>query len=227
MRLVLFDVDGTLLSCGPQVRPLFSAALEEVFGQVGRLDGHDFAGKTDPRSVLEVMTGSGWDETEVRSRLSDVRTAFARRLDAGLRRDRMCLLPGVVELLRELTAHEEVHPALLTGNWEVSGRIKLARFDLNPYFAFGAFGDDAEDRRDLVPVALARAREALGRRVAPADALIVGDTQRDVDCGRVHGVPTLAVATGYTPAEELTAAGADWVVTTLREAREGLAAWGL
>lgn len=227
MRLVLFDVDGTLLSCGPQVRPLFGAALEEVFGEVGALEGHDFAGKTDPRSVVELMTSFGREEAEVRARLPAVREAFARHLEAGLRHEEMCLLPGVVELLESLTARDDLRVGLLTGNWETSGRIKLSRFGLNEFFGFGAFGDDAEERRDLVPVALERARRISGRHFAPEATLIVGDTPRDVDCGRAHGVPTLAVATGFTPAEDLSAAGADWVATDLRAAGEGLAAWGL
>lgn len=219
MRLILFDIDGTLLSCGPQVRPLFLAALRDVFGDtLGPLEGHDFAGKTDPRSVVELMVRQGRDEREVRSRMSEVRGAFARHLETGLRRDEMCLMPRVPELLQRLAARADLHLALLTGNWEPSGRIKLAHFDLNGFFPFGAFGDDAEDRRDLVPVALDRARAKTGIRFEPADALIVGDTVRDVDCGRAHGVPTLAVATGYTPAEELEAAGADWVVEDLGRA---------
>lgn len=215
MRLILFDIDGTLLSCGPQVKPLFGAALREVFGTLGPLGGHDFAGKTDPLSVVELMVGQGRDEREVRARMPDVRSAFARHLDSGLRREEMRLMPRVREMLHDLAARDDLHLALLTGNWEPSGRIKLGRFDLNGFFPFGAFGDDAEDRRELVPVALERAHQITGVRFRPEDALIIGDTARDVDCGRVHGVPTLAVATGFTPAEDLEAAGADWVVKDL------------
>jgi phosphoglycolate phosphatase len=229
MRLILFDIDGTLLSCGAQIRPLFAAALAEVFGAdpllapgvlEDALNRHDFAGKTDSRSVLELMVGAGRDEREVRSALPAMRDAFARHLDRGLRREEMELMPRVVELLEELRRRDHLSLALLTGNWEPSGRIKLSRFDLNRYFAFGAFGEDAEDRPDLVPVVLERAARLTGETLGPEDALIIGDTCRDVECGRAHGVATLAVATGDTPAEELRAAGADWVIEDLGRAAE-------
>lgn len=229
MRLILFDIDGTLLTCGPQIRPIFAAALRETFGDDPLLepDGldealsrHDFAGKTDSLSVLELMVYAGRDEGEVRTALPAVRSAFARHLEEGLRREEMRLMPRVVELLDHLQHRGRAHLALLTGNWEPSGRIKLSRFDLNEYFAFGAFGEDAEDRPDLVPVALERAERLTGERFGAEDALIIGDTCRDVECGRAHGVPTLAVATGDTPAEELDAAGADWVIEDLGRATE-------
>jgi len=217
MRLILFDIDGTLLTCGPQVRPLFGAALVEIFGTTGPVDRHDFAGKTDPQIVLELMARTGREEAEIRAALPRVQRMFARNLASGLRREHMRLMPGVVELLGKLRTREDLHLGLLTGNWEESGRIKLARFDLNDFFAFGAFGDDAEDRLELLPVALERARQRTGERFDPEDALIVGDTPLDVACGRAHGVPTLAVSTGYTPAAKLREAGADWVVKELRE----------
>ena len=229
MRLILFDIDGTLLTCGRQIRPIFAAALTEIFGADPVLDPegldealgrHDFAGKTDSRSVLELMVHAGRDEREVRSALPAVRSAFARHLERRLRREEMRLMPRVVELLDQLQRRGRAHLALLTGNWEPSGRIKLSRFDLNRYFAFGAFGEDAEDRPDLLPVALERAERLTGERFGPEDALIVGDTCRDVECGRAHGVATLAVATGGTPAEELEAAGADWVIEDLGCAAE-------
>jgi phosphoglycolate phosphatase-like HAD superfamily hydrolase len=129
----------------------------------------------------------------------------------------MTLLPGVVERLEELAAHPQVELALLTGNWEPCARTKLAPFDLNRFFSFGAFGCDAIDRCDLPPFALDRAESHLGRRFAAIDTLVVGDSVHDVACARAHGIPCLAVATGRTSAEELHAAGADRVVADLSE----------
>jgi phosphoglycolate phosphatase-like HAD superfamily hydrolase len=127
----------------------------------------------------------------------------------------MQLLPGVGELLAELAARRDVALGLLTGNWEGGARIKLARFELDRYFAFGAFGEDGVERPELLPVALERAFRATGRRFAPEEALVVGDSVRDVDCARAHGVPVWGVTTGWTPAERLAAAGADRVVASL------------
>ena len=124
----------------------------------------------------------------------------------------MQVLPGIEELLAECAARRDVVLGLLTGNWHGGARIKLARFGLERYFAFGAFGEDGLERSELPPVALERAFEATGRRFAPHQTLIVGDSVRDVECARANGMPVLAVATGWTPAEVLARAGADRVV---------------
>ncbi len=218
-RLILFDIDGTLLRCGPQVRPLFLDALKRVFGGYGEPDGGvSFAGKTDPWITLELARGTGLDDREILPRLPEVRRLYVANLERGLRREGMCLLPGVVELLEGLTARDDVVIGLLTGNWQQGAWVKLSRFDLGRFFSFGAFGDDAIERRDLVPVALERARVASGRRFEPEQTLIIGDTAFDVDCARAAGVPSLAVTTGFATAERLEDAGADWVFPNLVEA---------
>ncbi len=218
MLLVLFDIDGTLLRCGPQVRPLFAAALEEVFGTAGDIASYSFSGKTDPQIVLDVATGAGVPAERARAGMAHVREAFLERLERGLDRGAMTLLPGVVELLEGLAADPQVELGLLTGNWEGGARIKLGRFDLNRFFAFGGFGEAGPARPDLLPAALEGARRALGRRVDPAEVLVVGDSTEDVACARAHGVPCVAVTTGWTAAESLRGAGAEWVVDGLAAA---------
>jgi len=220
-RLLLFDIDGTLLDCGPQVRPLFEDALLEVFGTAGDCDAYSFTGRTDPRIVRDLMTGAGVPEAVVRELLPRMREVYLAKLERALDRQGMTLLPGVGEVLAALgarAARAEVTLALLTGNWEAGARTKLSRFDLNRFFPFGAFGSDAADRNELPPIALERAARLAGRRFHPAEALIIGDSIYDVECARAHGIPALAVTTGRTPAEELYAAGADWVVPDLTAA---------
>ncbi len=216
MKLVLFDIDGTLLRCGPQVRPIFGEALEEVFGTAGEIDAFDFTGRTDPGIVIDLITGAGLPEATVRERLPRMRSLYTGRLERALDREGMELLPGVVEILERLAGREDVVVALLTGNWEPGAKAKLSRFDLNRYFPFGAFGCDGVDRSELPPVALDRAERATGRRFRPEEVLIVGDSVHDVSCARAHGIPCLAVGTGRTPEAVLQAAGADWVVGDLR-----------
>ncbi len=218
MKLVLFDIDGTLLVCGPQVRPLFASALVEVFGTAGEVDSFDFTGRTDPGIVLDLITGAGLPEAVVRERLPRMRSLYTERLDRALDRRGMVLLPGVEEILERLAGRGDVVTALLTGNWEPGAKAKLSRFDLDRYFAFGAFGCDGVDRSELPPVALDRAERATGRRFRPEDVLIVGDSVHDISCAHAHGIPCLAVGTGRTPEAVLQAAGAEWVIGDLRQA---------
>lgn len=217
-KLLLFDIDGTLLRCGPQVRPLFVDALESVFGACGSLEGYDFGGKTDPSIVLDLAETTGLSQRDILERLPEMRRRYLDNLERGLERQKMKLLPGVLRLLQELALRQDVLLGLLTGNWQGGASIKLSRFDLNRFFRFGAFGDDAVDRRDLVPVALRRAETLRGASYRADDVLIIGDTLRDIDCAKASGVPCLAVATGFTDAERLRAAGADWVFDDLEAA---------
>lgn len=219
MRLVLFDVDGTLLTCGGQVRPIFAAALGEVLGVAVELDGYSFAGGTDQRIVLDLAARAGVEEGRARAALPRVREAFVARLAAGLDPAGVRVLPGVVDLLDRLAGDPEVALGLLTGNWRRGAEIKLAAAGIAfDRFRFGAFGDDGVERGELPPVALGRAAAATGRAFRPADVLIVGDSPADVACARAHGLACLAVATGWTRAAELTAAGASWVAADLTAA---------
>jgi phosphoglycolate phosphatase len=216
-RLVLFDVDGTLIDCGGQTRAPFAAALLEVFGETGDLERYDFSGKTDTRIVFDLLTGAGREPEDVLAAVPAVRAAYLPRLERGLERDRMRVLPGVAGLLDALGRRDDVAIGLLTGNWEHGARIKLSRHDLNRHFAFGVFGDDVLDRERLPPVAWRRAEATTGRRFGARETLIVGDSVLDVACARAHGIPCLAVATGRTPAATLVAAGASRVISDLEE----------
>lgn len=217
MRLLLFDIDGTLVRCGPQIGPIFMGALKRTFGRTGNVRAYDFGGRTDTEAVIDLMTGAGIPRHEVEDQLDEVRSHYNGLLER-LDPEQMRLLPGVVELLEELAAAEDVCVALLTGNWEIGARAKLEPFGLNRFFDFGAFGEDGVRRNELVPVAVERAAERLGSPPIASDVVIIGDTVRDIACGDAHGVPVLAVATGFTPDHRLRKAGARWVVPDLRHA---------
>jgi phosphoglycolate phosphatase len=220
MRLVLLDIDGTLLDCGRQSRPFFAEALRDAFGVTGDIDTYDFAGRTDPGIAIGLLTAAGVPREEVIAALPRIRESYLARLDAGLDPAGMRLLPGVRPLLERLSARDDVLLGLLTGNWEAGAKIKLSRLGLDGFFRFGAYGSDGIEREELPPVAFARAGRLAGRPFAPEEALIVGDSRFDVACARAHGIPSLAVTTGHTPAEALREAGADWVVADLVAAGE-------
>lgn len=217
MWLVLFDIDGTLLRCGPQIREIFASSLSAVFGRTGDLDNYDFAGRTDDGIVFDLMTGSGLSEERVTEVLPRFRDHYLAGLERDLDHRLMELLPGVEEILQRLVKRQDVLVGLLTGNWEVCARSKLSHFDLNRYFGFGAFGDGHRSRIELPPVALSRARER-AVAVCSARTVIVGDSILDVRCARAHGIASLAVATGFTPACDLEGAGAEWVISDLQQA---------
>jgi phosphoglycolate phosphatase len=215
LKLLLFDIDGTLVDCGGQPKPLFGEALEEVYGARGDLPGYDFSGKTDPRIVVDLMSAAGVPEPVIHERMSELRDAYLGRLEKRLEPEHVRILPGVVELLTTLAERDDLVLALLTGNWERGAGIKLGSVGLRRFFEFGSFGDGQTDRRDLPPVAWARAAQHCGRSFRPEETWIVGDSLLDVDCARAHGIPCLAVATGRTEFAALEAAGADTVLDDL------------
>jgi len=214
--VVLFDIDGTLVQTARAGVRGMNAAFEELHGRANALSGVPIAGRTDRAIVSDAFRAAGLDPTT--DAIDALRDAYVRHLDVEIRRPAVGgfgVLPGVQRLLERL-AGPAVSVGLLTGNFERGAAIKLAHFDLWRRFAFGAYGDDHLDRRDLVPVACERCRAA-GLEVTPAMMIIIGDTPLDVDCAHAHGAIAVAVATGLYPRETLREAGADVVVETLEE----------
>ena len=203
-RLILFDIDGTLLSAGRAARESILAALRAVLGWDGTADGNDFSGKTDPqilRELVEDYVGADRFQAE----LARVLDRYVEELRSRLRPEAVVPKPGVPELLERLAREPNVVLGLLTGNIERGARLKLDPPGFNRYFPFGAFGDDSADRYCLPAVAVARARERTGRDFAGESVVIIGDSVHDVGCGRPLGARTVAVATGPTSAERLAA----------------------
>jgi phosphoglycolate phosphatase-like HAD superfamily hydrolase len=202
-RLVLFDIDGTLLSAGGISARALAEALGEVFGTSGPMAGYDFSGKTDPLIVRELMTAAGFSNEEIGRRMADTLALYRGRLAASLRPEHVTPKPGVGDLLEVLAREPSVTLALLTGNLEPCARLKLAPLGVNDRFGFGAFGSDHEDRHRLPAVAVERAFVATGRRFEGKGIVVVGDSIHDVRCGRSLGVRAVAVASGKTSPETL------------------------
>lgn len=230
MRLVLFDIDGTLLWTDGAGRRAIHRALLDEHGTAGPIDTYRFDGKTDPQIVRELLSEAGIPAPLITERFGAVWGRYLKNLESELVRDRTAtrLLAGVRELLAALEAPERdghVLVGLLTGNLASGAALKLRAAGLAPErFAVGAYGSDAEQRGDLPPVALRRAVIQAGREIAGTEVVIVGDTPEDVACGRSIGARSVAVATGYYALDALHAAGATHVFPDLADTGAVLAA---
>jgi phosphoglycolate phosphatase len=214
-RFILFDIDGTLTDSAGAGRRALNLAMGEVTGLEDSFRGVGFAGKTDLQIIRE-----GLEEHGLETRDSMISTLAARYL-VHLRREVAKggghVKVGVRELLQTLQKTDTHVLGLLTGNLEEGARIKLEAFELNRFFPVGAYGSDAEDRNLLLPIALRRLREQLGLPLRPCDCVVIGDTPKDVDCARIHGAPSIAVATGPIPLEILRETGADLILADLSD----------
>ncbi len=225
MRLILFDIDGTLLWTDGAGRRAIQRALLDEAGTAGPIDTYRFDGKTDPQIVRELLTLAGHPEAGADGRIAAVCRRYVELLSAELAEStrRMRLLPGVRELLAALEPHETEGRALvglLTGNLEGGAALKLGAVGLDPArFAVGAYGSDSARRPDLPAIAAERAARRTGKRFAGADIVIVGDTPDDVACGRPIGARAVAVATGFFDVTQLRAAGAAHVFENLTDTR--------
>jgi phosphoglycolate phosphatase-like HAD superfamily hydrolase len=204
MRLVLFDIDGTLITDGGAARAAYGAALETVYGYRGDLHRYDFSGRTDPQITHMVLHDFGLSAEEIDASMDTLWSVYLEHLETNAP-GRVRALPGVVALLDALAADTRVTLALLTGNIEPGARIKLSGADLNRYFPFGAFGSDSPRREELPPIAVARAAAATGVDFTARDVVIVGDSIYDVRCGVPHDATTIAIASGKTAADLLRA----------------------
>jgi phosphoglycolate phosphatase-like HAD superfamily hydrolase len=204
MRLLLFDIDGTLINSSRIGRAALGRALVDVFGTAGALESYEFAGKTDRRIVHDLMIGEGWLEEAVRERHEQLDERMAVAGQALFTAETIWPCPGVLPLLDSLRRREDVILALLTGNIRHTVPLKLAAAGIDPaLFMTGAYGSDSFDRNELFAVALDRVRRETGHHFTGEDVVIIGDTPADIRCARSGGGRAIAVATGPYSAEVL------------------------
>jgi phosphoglycolate phosphatase-like HAD superfamily hydrolase len=205
MRLILFDIDGTLLTDRGASRAAFAEALLATYGYDRDLARYDFSGRTDPQIAHMVLRDAGFDREAVESRLPQLWEVYLAGLARNATPERVQTMPGIPQLVSALHERDDVVLALLTGNIEPGARLKLGGAALNDYFPFGAFGSDSADRTELPPFAVRRASERLGHHFRGRDVVIIGDSIYDVRCGVPYDATTIAVASGKTPADLLRA----------------------
>jgi phosphoglycolate phosphatase len=214
MRLILFDIDGTLIDSGGAGVRALNLAMKDLFAIEDAFHGISMAGKTDPLIMKECMVKHGMPAN---GNLEAIMEAYLVHLRREVQNGRKMLKPGVCKSLEKLKPMAGIVLGLLTGNLEKGARIKLEPFRLNAYFQSGAFGSDNEDRNMLLPVAVQRFQKLIREVIRIEECVIIGDTPRDIECAKIHGARCFAVATGPYPADALRDAGADYVAEDLSD----------
>ena len=202
MKLVLFDIDGTLVNTGRAGADAMDIAFAELYRIPDGFAGINMSGKTDPAILHEALEKHGLSAADGAFEVFHERYIFHlhRTLQEPERPRR--LMPGIPHLLDMLAARANVLLGLLTGNLAMGAQLKLESFGIWQYFRVGAYGSDAMDRNALVPIAQTRARALVDRVIPPSQIIVIGDTPRDIACARAAGARAVAVATGsYSTAE--------------------------
>ncbi|HEU4392232.1 MAG TPA: HAD family hydrolase [Solirubrobacterales bacterium] len=214
IKAVLFDIDGTLLVTGGAGAVAWQRAFRELHGIDADIEEHTHAGMTDPEIaeiVFREVIGRDGGEAE---RAEAIAGYLSHLADAVEESTGYRVMPGIEELLPRLVRQGTLL-GLVTGNIEAAAQIKLARADLNRFFAFGGYGSDSRDRTELTRKALERGATVSGTALDPAATIAVGDTPRDVVAAHGAGIRLVGVATGQYSVEELQSAGADWALATV------------
>ena len=214
IKAVLFDIDGTLLVTGGAGAVAWQRAFRELYDVAADIEEHTHAGMTDPEIaaiVFREVIGRAGSESE---RAEAIAAYLGHLEDAVNESSGYEVKPGIEALLARLAAGG-VLLGIVTGNIESAAQIKLARGNLNRFFAFGGYGSDSSDRTELTVRAVERGGEVVGTPLELGATIAVGDTPRDVKAGHGAGIRVVGVATGVYAVAQLTEAGADWALATV------------
>ncbi|OGC00325.1 hypothetical protein A2V82_17505 [candidate division KSB1 bacterium RBG_16_48_16] len=203
LKVLLFDIDGTLILSGGAGLRAMNAAFEQMYGVRDGLVNVQLAGRTDTSIIKEALSANGIRCES--NQLEGYKEVYYRLLvdEMATPGNSKYLMPGVENLIDELKNRKDIYLGLLTGNWEKSGRIKLRHFGLDASFSFGAFAEDSEYRDRLLPFALSRFEQKYGKRPQPDQVYVIGDTPSDILCAKPHNAKSVAVAAAHYSEEEL------------------------
>ena len=225
MKILLFDIDGTILHTGGAGKAAMEHALRSTFQIEKLIDTVSYSGRTDQAISRDLLTVHSLPDTdEFRKKLTD---AYLDALPHELAKKTGVVCPGLRPILEAASRQPGVHLGLPTGNVERGARIKLDHFGLWDTFSFGGYGDDHFHRDDVARTALAKAERHIGHTVPLDQIWVIGDTPHDISCARAIGVNVLAVATGWHPMRELENCGADAVLEDLTETERVLKLLGV
>jgi phosphoglycolate phosphatase len=216
-KLLLFDIDGTLLLTGGSGSRSMLAAGQKLFGESFSFD-LDTSGKLDTQIYKELIILN--PTLNIESRHAEFREVYLKLLEFNLTwESKAFLMPGIMVLLEDLRKRNHITLGLLTGNYGPAAKLKLKAVDIqHDWFSITAFGDEGITRPDLVELAMKRYEELKGEKLRPQEVVVIGDTPKDVACAQAHGCVAFAVATGRWSVEQLRATRADIVVDDLSDA---------
>jgi phosphoglycolate phosphatase-like HAD superfamily hydrolase len=224
-KLVLFDIDQTILHSGGAGEKALTLALRDRFGRDEDLGTIEIAGKTDIWIARRIFEAHGIEAHP--ENVERFLNGYLEHLKEELKLSNGRLLPGFPEILNALAKLPNVAVGLLTGNLRRGAELKLGHYGVLEHFTFGAFADDSHDRNLLGPFARQRARDAHGTDFQPADIFVIGDTPHDIACAKAIGARGVGVATGRYPREALESAGADFVFEDLSDVEGVIRTLGL
>lgn len=203
-KLLLFDIDGTLVRSNGAGRETMVWALTKLFGTAGPIDSYSMDGKTDPRIVTDLLTAAGIPDGRIAESLPQVFALMAEKAKSVFPVRNLAPCPGIVDLLARLQTEKSVTLGLLTGNSELTAPLKLLYAGLDPtIFSVGAYGSDHIDRNQLPAIAMQRATEQTGILFSGEETIIIGDTPADILCARAGQATAVAVASGWHSAATL------------------------
>ncbi len=215
MRVLLFDIDGTMVAGAGAGRNAMEEAFEALYRKPVVIESHRLSGRTDRGIGLELLREHKLAAPEnEEAELARVFEAYLERLPHRLRQTPGRLLPGVTEILNRLKQAQGLSLGLLTGNLKQGARHKLDSFGLTEFFAFGGYGDRHADRDDVAREAIGQIPPEVG---TPKEVWVIGDTPLDIRCARAIGARVLAVATGGHPRDELATFGPDLLLDNLAD----------
>ena len=215
MKLILFDIDGTLISTGGAGSESMRVAFEQIWGIPDGFKNIFMMGKTDSSILREALKNNdlNWDESKVNKFLDHYFQTLKQEIIKDRPGKKIC--PGIIPLLDSLYNQENYFLALLTGNYKESAFIKLNHFNIDHYFQDGAFCNDTEKREEMVPIIKKRIEKKENITIHNNDIFVIGDTPSDINSARKNGVYAIGVTTGVHTYQELQAHNPDHLFTDL------------
>ncbi|MBE2220127.1 MAG: haloacid dehalogenase-like hydrolase [Anaerolineae bacterium] len=220
MKLLLFDIDGTLIRSNSAGRAALTYALEQVFGTAGPIDDYKFGGKTDPRIITDLMLAAGISQKSIDAKLPTVYDVMTARGRDTFSEKHIVPCPGIPELLDCLRQRQDVVLGLVTGNIVSTAPLKLKAGGIDPtQFRIGAYGSDNMDRNALPGIAMKRASKLTGHTFNGNNTVVIGDTPADILCARSGKATAVAVASGWHAAPTLAKYKPDFLLENLTDTK--------